>query len=431
MQRDATGDPAADRPTSTTLGVQREHVAFAALRHPEFRQYYVANMLSMMAENVEHAISYWVIFQAFHSPVLGGFAIISHWVPFLFFSVYCGALADRFDCRRIIQSAQVLFMAVSLAWGILSLSGLIQGWHSAVLLVVHGLAGVLSAPASQLIIHEMVGSEHLQSAVRLNSTGRQMTSFFGPAVGGALMLGFGPAVGLLANTLFYLPLSIWLLKTSRTGHGGAPARGARRRGIGLKEALKTVRQISGNRVVLSMILLAGAASLFVGSAFQAQMPEYAHDLGADEHGLGFSALLTANAAGAVIGGLLLESRGLLQARAVTAIVCAMLWCAVMGLFAAATNYLLALALLFCAGVLNLTFNSMAQSLVQLLAPAHLRGQLIGLYSMSHFGLRSFSGVTVGVLGSFIGVHWSLGLSAGALLLVTAALLVWVGTSGAR
>jgi hypothetical protein len=51
-------------------------------------------MLVMMADNVEHVISYWMIFQKFHSPELGGFAVFSHWLPFLLFSVPAGALAD-------------------------------------------------------------------------------------------------------------------------------------------------------------------------------------------------------------------------------------------------------------------------------------------------------------------------------------------------
>jgi Transmembrane secretion effector len=68
---------------------------------------------------------------------------------------------------------------------------------------------------------------------------------------------------------------------------------------------------------------------------------------------------------------------------------------------------------------------MAQTLVQLHAPADIRGRVIGLYSMSSLGLRAFSGVTVGVLGSLIGIHWSLALSAVALLALTAGLLAFV------
>jgi hypothetical protein len=51
----------------------------------------------MTADNIEHVISDWVMFQKFHSPTLGGFAVISHWVPFLLFSFHAGALADRYD----------------------------------------------------------------------------------------------------------------------------------------------------------------------------------------------------------------------------------------------------------------------------------------------------------------------------------------------
>jgi hypothetical protein len=65
---------------------------------------------------------------------------------------------------------------------------------------------------------------------------------------------------------------------------------------------------------------------------------------------------------------------------------------------------------------------MGQTLVQVHAPAEIRGRVIGLYSMSSLGLRAFSGVTVGILGSAIGIHWSLALSAMALLALTAFLL---------
>src|SRR2546427_10214546 len=75
-----------------------------------------------MADSIEHVISYWIIFQKFHSPALGGFAVLSPWLPFLFFSVDSGALAYRFDPRRIIQLGMLLFMAASRRWGLLFLA---------------------------------------------------------------------------------------------------------------------------------------------------------------------------------------------------------------------------------------------------------------------------------------------------------------------
>ncbi len=417
-----------NRPEKTpTAGGKR--VAFAALHHHDFRWYFVTSMLAMMADNIEHVISYWVIFQAFHSPILAGFAVLSHWTPFLLFSVYFGALADRFDCRRLIQTAQLMYMGVSLAWGLSFLTNTIQIWHAVALLVVHGMAGVLWGPGGQLIIHDIVGAEHLQSAVRLSATSRQLGILLGPAVGGALMLLFGPPVGLLVNALIYLPLIVWLQMAPYTGHARRAGASVKARSFGWRDAREVLREVSGERAIMSMVVLGGTSALFVGNAFQAQMPEYAHDLGADKEGFAYSALLAANAAGAVVGGLLLEGRGLLQPRVRTAIVCCILWCLVIGGFAAAPNYPVALTLLFLAGVFNLAFNSMAQTLVQLMAPSHLRGRLIGLFSMSNNGLRAFSGLTVGVLGGFIGVHWSLGLSAAALLAVTIALFAFMVPSG--
>jgi MFS family permease len=398
-------------------------VAFAALHHKDFRVYFIGTMLAMMADNIEHVISYWLLYQKFQSPTLAGFAVLVHWTPFLLFSVYFGAMADRYDCRKVIQLAQLMYMGVSAAWAFLFWTDTIEVWHACVLLTIHGMAGVLWGPGSQLLIHDIVGTEHLQSAVRLNATSRQMGVLFGPAIGGALMLLLGPPAGLFVNALIYLPLTIWLLTVPYTGHSREAAVPPRR-SVGWRDAIETLREVSGNRPIITMVALGGCASFFVGSAFQAQMPEFAHDLGTEQADFAYSALLAANAAGAVVGGFLLEGKGWLPPRVKTAIVCAILWCLVITAFAFSYNYNLSLMLLFFAGLLNLAFYSMAQTIVQLLAPGHLRGRVIGLFSMASMGLRAFSGVTVGVVGGLIGVHWSLALSAMALLTVTLGLLAF-------
>src|ERR1041385_4944104 len=87
----------------------KKSLAFAALHHRNFRIFFAGTMLAMMADNIEHVVSYWLLFEKFHSPALAGFAEISHWTPFLLLSVYSGAIADRFDCRKVIQVAQVMY----------------------------------------------------------------------------------------------------------------------------------------------------------------------------------------------------------------------------------------------------------------------------------------------------------------------------------
>src|SRR3989442_10896613 len=230
----------------------------------------------MTAESVEHVASYWVIFESFHSPTLGGFAVISHWVPYLVFSVYAGALADRFDCRRLIQAAQGLLMLASLAWGVLSLTGTLAAWHAAALLMIHGRAGVIASPPIQLIVHDIVGPEHLASAIRLNAISRYFSMLVGPAVGGALMLALGPGVALLANVLLYLPLTLYLFRMPYTGHrseGDAPRPAAR---FSLAQARRLLAEVRSEPRIIQVIVLAGATSFFVGTAFQAQMPEDPH-----------------------------------------------------------------------------------------------------------------------------------------------------------
>src|SRR5437868_14204942 len=114
--------------------------AFAALHNRDYRAYFGGWTLTMMGDNVEHVISYWVLFQTFHSPALAGFAVISHWVPFLLFSVYFGSLADRYDCRKVIQASQLIFLSVSVGCGMLFVTHQLQVWHAMVLPDFHRIA---------------------------------------------------------------------------------------------------------------------------------------------------------------------------------------------------------------------------------------------------------------------------------------------------
>ncbi|WP_406138983.1 MFS transporter [Streptomyces sp. NBC_01089] len=390
---------------------------FAALRNRDCRPYLFGAALAMMADNIEHVITYWVLWQTFHSPALTGFQVISHWVPFLLLSMWFGSLADRYDCRRIIQAAQCLFMAVSVTWGVLFLTDSLHMWEACVLLVLHGLAGSLWGPGEQLMLHDFVGPSELPSAVRLNATFRSLGVLFGPVVGSALLLGLGPTAGIFANVAFYIPLTLFLFRTKFTGH--TRDHHARPR-VGVLESLRVLREIGANRTLVSMIILGGLGSFFVGSSLQSSMPIFAHALGAGSAGTAYGVLLFANGAGGVVGGIVLEATGWVKPHVPAAVISTAIYGLTSLFFALTASYPLALALLLVGGVANLASMSIGQTVVQLIAPAADRGRVLGVYGMSANGLRAGSGFTVGLLGAAIGVHASLGFSATALCVGTAA-----------
>lgn len=377
-----------------------------------YRAQFAAFVLAMMADNIEHVISYWVVFQKFHSPALAGFAVVSHWLPFLAFSVAVGGLADRFDPRRIIQCGMLLFIVASTGWGIFFITDTLEMWSAMLLLVIHGCAGVLWQTPNQLLLYDLVGPASLPSAVRMNAMARYLGVLVGPAVGGVIMLALGPSHGIILNTLFYFPMLLWLFWAPVSNKAAVAKRVAVR---GLADIVQTIRDIATNRVLTSMTLLAGVTSFMVGNAYNAQMPNFANDLGHGDPGVSYSVLLAADAAGALLAGIALEAWGRLKATPGTAIVLALLWSLSLLLFATVEIYALAIALLFAAGFFELSFNTMAQALVQLNAPGEIRGRVVGLFNMAGLGMRAFSGVTVGLLGASIGIHWSLGLSATVLL----------------
>ena len=363
------------------------------------------SLTAMTADNIEHVISYWVIYQAFHSPMLAGFAVISHWMPFLLFSVYSGALADRYDCRKLIQAGQILFMVASLSWGLLFLTGTLRMWHAVVLLLLHGAAGVTVVPATQLILHDMVGPAQLQSAIRLNATARYLAILLGPAVGGGLMLLLGPAWGLLANVLIYAPFSIFLWTIPYTGHlrDGVVERPAAR--LGLRDALRVFGEVRGDRRIVVMIVLGGVTVVLRGQCVPGSMPEYAHP-SAPRGGRRYSLLLAANATGAILGSVLSRAR--------TAAPECPLRDRVRGGGGISRSLLPRRAQLSCrgdalviAGAFNIAFRSMAQTLVSSWRQPRVRGAVVGLFNTAMLGLRAGSGSHGGGLGALINVQWSL------------------------
>jgi MFS family permease len=402
---------------------------FAALRSPTCRIYLCGGALAMMADNIEHVITYWVIWQKFHSPALTGFEVISHWLPFLLLSPYFGGLADRYDCRKLIQCSQALFMAVSLTWGILFATGTLTVWNACALLILHGMAGALWTPPEQLLLEDFVGTADLPSAIRLNSTARSLGILLGPVVGSVLLLGLGPVHGIWVNIAFYLPLTITMARTRFTGHTrhGVVARER----IGALAAVRVFKDVSKDRVLAVMIILAGLGSFFVGAAMQTVMPSIADTTTGISSGTAYGVLLFANGLGGVLGGLLLEGTGWIRLSVRAALWSTVLYGASTVFFAVSHDYLVAAPLLVIGGIANLATLSITQTVAQLRAPREKKGQVIGVYSTSANGLRIGSGFTVGLFGAVVGLRPALAMSAATLCACVLALAIYLAVVARR
>ena len=409
--------PSRGRSSPTNLQAPRR---FGPLRDKHSRPYLITAGLSMMGDNIEHVITYWVLWEVFQSPWLVGFQVISHWLPFLLFSVLFGGLAEKYDCRRIIQIAQGLFAFVSLSWGLLFLTGTLEMWSACVLLVLHGCAGALWGPAEQLMLHDFAEPVELPSAVRLNATFKSLGVLAGPIVGSLLLLLLGPTWGIFANIVFYLPMTLLMLRTPFTGHSRSGH--VHRERISILDTPRVLRTVGSDKVLVGMIALAGLIAVCVGASLQVAMPNFAQVLGAgDEGGLGYGALLFANGVGGVVGGFLLEATGILKVDVRGAVIAAVLFGLTSLIVATTTSYPIALIALVIGGVANLAATAIGQALVQLRAPEDQRGRVVGVYSMIGSGMRTGNGITIGWLGALLGVSGAvavggLGLMVGALLI---------------
>ena len=229
-----------------------DRARFAALRNPDCRNYIVGASLSMMGDSIEHVITYWVLYQQFHSPALAGFAVISHWVPL----AVLGLLRRLGRPLRLPQDhpgAQMLYMSVSAVWGVLFLTNSLQMWHAMVLLVDArpGWRHLGARRAAHAARHRRPRE---RCPARYGSTrpAAAWASWPGRRSGSVLLLGLGPALGIFANVLMYLPMTIWLLRMPYTGHlrdGGL----ARRPRVSPLEAVRVLREVAGQPVLISMV----------------------------------------------------------------------------------------------------------------------------------------------------------------------------------
>jgi MFS family permease len=201
--------------------------------------------------------------------------------------------------------------------------------------------------------------------------------------------------------------------------------------VSVLAAAKVFRDVSKDRVLAVMIILAGLGSFFIGSAMQTAMPTIAGTTTGISSGTAYGLLLFANGLGGVLGGLLLEGTGWIRLSVRAALWSTLVYGASTVFFAVSHDYLVAATLLVIGGIANLAVLSITQTVAQLRAPREKRGQVIGVYGTGANGMRIGSGFTVGLVGAAIGLRPALALSAAALCACVLALAVYLAAVARR
>lgn len=398
---------------------------FAALSIPNYRRYLVAQLSTGMGFWMTRLSQDWIILEMTGgSGIAVGIATSLQFLPFILVTPWAGVLADRVSRRTLIVTAHVglvltaLALLVALALGVATLPVIY-----AVALITGALAA-LEQPARQALVADLVGPESLVNAVGLNSVAFNLSRIAGPALAGLLLAGAGaPAVFGLIVALFATAggtlASLRHLPPPPQSPGGRPT---------LRDALAVVRERRDLGVVLILV--------FVVATFGLNYQLTTGLMSTVEFGGGPAALgilSTFLALGALVGSLLAARRVVVRLRLV--FIAALAFSAatiVAGLMPTWTTFAMALPV---AGLCAMTFTTSAQSYLQVNAPPHMRGRLMGLYTLLFFAGTPLGAPLIGLLSDALGPRIGLVGGGAATLVGVAILMVTVrgmrAPSGAR
>ena len=265
-----------------------------ALRYSRYRIYSVGVLLSLTGTWLASAAFGYVVLLLGGSAATLGLIGFLNTIPNLIWSLPAGALADKYDPRKLLIGFQSLNLLVAAALAAMyATDTLTVGWM-AVLAVIGGSLGALSFPATQAILASTVPHDDLESAVAINSLLLQVARFIGPAVAGVLLANFGPTEVFVVDALSFLGVivAVSLLR-------GPIREAAVDTAAGLGGALKDgLAYVFGQRSIAALLGLTFCAGLFGTPPVAFMLPAIATDvldggpgtLGAVTAAIGFGSL---------------------------------------------------------------------------------------------------------------------------------------------
>ncbi|MBO0852512.1 MAG: MFS transporter [Nocardia sp.] len=359
---------------------------FSALAIPNYRYYFAGQVVSNTGTWMQRIAQDWLVLSLTGSPFAVGITTAMQFLPMLLFGLYGGVIADRFGKRRLLILTQATMGLLAAVLAILTLTGAVQVWHVYLLALLLGTVTVVDNPSRQSFVAEMVGRDRLRNAVSLNSANFQSARLIGPAVAGAVIAAVGSGWAFAINACSFAAVIGGLLMM-RTSQLHPVPRLPREKGQ-LREGLRYVR--AHPRLIWPIVLVAFIGTF--GYNFPTVLSGYAYHVfhvDAGKYGL----LNTALAVGSLAGALLASRRGRVRMNALVGV--AVGFGVLEAVTAFAPEYWLFTAMLTVVGLIGLTFNTSANSMVQLETDPAMRGRVMSLYMMVFTGGTPIGGPIVG------------------------------------
>jgi MFS family permease len=364
---------------------------FSSLRYRNYRLFFFGQLVSQTGSWMQRIALGWFILELTHNDAFAvGLMAFAQFLPFTIFGLFAGVLTDRLDARRLVIGTQIAqtITAIVLTW--IALAGIAQPWMLYAIAFVNGTVLVLDVPSRQQLTYRMVGRETLPNAIALNSSLFNASRIFGPSVAG-ILLGFaGVGVCFLVNAISFVAVLGGLLAMRTRDFFPIERFDRPRIFAGTREGLAYVRRRPRLLAVLGLTVV---LSTFCFN-FNVTLPVLAK-ITLHGHGTVYGFLSAVFGAGALAGALFAASRARASARIM--ILGALVFTGAELLLAPVRNELVAGALLFLVGAGFTAWSANSNASMQLAAPDHLRGRIIGLYFYAFNGTGPLAGILAGWL----------------------------------
>jgi MFS family permease len=393
---------------------------FAAIRYPNYRRWFVGQVLSLAGTWMQSVAQGWLVYQLTGSSLALGVITAAGTVPTIVLMLPAGAITDRVSKRRLLMLTQVVMMISALILAALTWLDKLQVWEIAALAALSGIAQSFDAPARLAITPQLVEDRaDLQNAIAMNAMMFNLARVVGPAIGGLILAGMGAAWCFLINGLSFLAVLIALAGMKLPHDVGKP-RGDRRILAEIGDGLRFVWQ---QQVVRALVILIGVTSLF-GLSYAVLLPAYASDvLKVDAKGYGL--LNAAVGIGALAGSLAVASLSRWKSKGLQLTVGSLAFPLALLVFAATRSYPLALLCLAGAGMSFVVQNATGNTMIQLLAPDELRGRVMSVYTLFFFGATPVGAMLAGGVAQQWNATAAILLGAGVTLAFTLSLVFFV------